>query len=71
MNWKNQLGKIIGDGSKTHTCFYQEKREEDDEEKNQSTSPSHTFPFALKLSKSSNKAEKADMHYEGSRIKQN
>ena len=26
--------------------------------KNKSTSPSHTFPIALKLSKSSNKAEK-------------
>ena len=31
-------------------------------EKNKSTSPSHTFPIALKLSKSSNKAEKIDMH---------
>ena len=31
-------------------------------EKNKSTSPSHTFPIALKLSKSSNKVEKEDMH---------
>ena len=30
-------------------------------EKNKLTSPSHTFPIALKLSKSSNKAEKADI----------
>ena len=30
-------------------------------EKNKSTSPSHTFPISLKLSKSSNNAEKADM----------
>ena len=30
--------------------------------KNKSTSPSHTFPIAFKLSKSSNKAKKADMH---------
>ena len=29
--------------------------------KNKLTSPSQTFPIALKLSKSSNKAEKADM----------
>ena len=31
-------------------------------EKNKLTLPSDTFPIALKLSKSSNKAEKADMH---------
>ena len=37
--------------------------------KNKSTSPSHTFPIALKLSKSSNKAEKVDMRYGGSGIK--
>ena len=30
-------------------------------EKNKSTSPNHTFPIALKLSKSSDKTEKADM----------
>ena len=30
-------------------------------EKNKSTSPSHTFPIALKLSKSNNKVEKVDM----------
>ena len=29
--------------------------------KNKSTTPSLTFPFAIKLSKASNKAEKADM----------
>ena len=29
--------------------------------KNKSTSPSHTFPIALKLSKSGNKAKKVDM----------
>ena len=29
--------------------------------KNKLTSPSQTFPIALKLSKSSNKAEKVDM----------
>ena len=31
---------------------------EDDEEKNKLTSPSQTFPIALKLSKRNNKAEK-------------
>ena len=30
--------------------------------KNKSTAPSLTFPFAIKLSKAGNKAEKADMH---------
>ena len=30
-------------------------------EKNKSTSPSHTFPIALKLGKRNNKAEKSDM----------
>ena len=30
--------------------------------KNKLTSPSQTFPIALKLSKSSNKAQKVDMH---------
>ena len=35
---------------------------EDDEEKNKSTAPSLTFPFAIKLSKAGNKAEKVDMH---------
>ena len=29
--------------------------------KNKSTAPSLTFPFAIKLSKAGNKAEKADM----------
>ena len=35
MNWKNQLGKLINDGSTTHKFFYQEKRVEDDEDKKQ------------------------------------
>ena len=30
--------------------------------KNKSTAPSLTFPFAIKLSKAGNKAEKVDMH---------
>ena len=34
---------------------------EDDEGKNKSTAPSLTFPFAIKLSKAGNKAEKTDM----------
>ena len=35
---------------------------ENDEGKNKSTTPSHTFPFAINLSKVGNKAEKAYMH---------
>ena len=31
-------------------------------EKNNSTAPSLTFPFAIKISKADNKAEKTDMH---------
>ena len=34
---------------------------EDDDEKNKSTTPSLTFPFAIKLSKAGNKAENANM----------
>ena len=30
--------------------------------KNKSTTPSLTFPFAIKFSKAGNKAEKVDMH---------
>ena len=71
MNRKNKLSKIIGDGRTTHTYFYYEKREEDYEGKNQSTSPSHTFPIALKLSKRNNKEEKADMHQGCLGIKKN
>ena len=70
MNLQSQVGKLIGDGEKTHTCFYQEKRMEDDEDKNKSTAPSLTFPFSIKLSKVGNKAEKADMHQGGYGIKQ-
>ena len=34
-------------------------------EKNKSTTPSLTFPFALFLNKTGNLAEKADMHFGG------
>ena len=43
---------------------------EDDEEKNKSTTPSFTFPFALFLNKTGNLAEKVDMYFGGSGIKQ-
>ena len=33
MNWKKNLGKLKSDGMKTHTCFYKEKRVEDEEDK--------------------------------------
>ena len=32
-NWKKCLGKIKSDGMTTHTCFYKEKRVEDEEDK--------------------------------------
>ena len=62
MNWKSQVGKLIGDRKTTHTCFYQEKIMEDDEVKNKSTAPNLTFPSAINLSKAGNKTEKEDMH---------
>ena len=71
MNWQSQVGKLIGDGKTTHACFYQEKIMEDDEEKNKSTAPSLTFPFASNINKAGNLAEKADVHQGGSGIKQN
>ena len=37
--------------------------------KNKSTTPSLTFPFTLILNKIGSFAEKADMHFGGSRIK--
>ena len=69
MNWKNQLGKIIGDGRKTHTYFYQDKRREDDVGKKKSTTPSLAFPFSLNLNKIDNFSENRDMHFGGSGIK--
>ena len=41
--------------------FIRRKKRRMMREKNKSTSPSHTFPISLKLSKSNNKAEKEDM----------
>ena len=71
MNWKGQVDKLISDGKTTHTCFYWEKRMEDDEGKeNKSTTPSLTFPFPINLNKADNLAEKADMRQGGSGIKQ-
>ena len=37
-------------------------------EKNKSTAPSHTFPFAINLNKVGNLAEEEDMHWGGSGI---
>ena len=48
MNWKNQLGKIIDDGRMNHTCFYQEKRVEYDEDKKQVKFTQSNFPNFLK-----------------------
>ena len=48
MNWKNQLGKIIDDVRKNNTCFYQEKRVEDDEDKKQVNFTQSYFPNFLK-----------------------
>ena len=39
-------------------------------EKNKSTTPSFTFPFAINLNKEGNLVEKEDMCYGGSGIKQ-
>ena len=50
-NWLKQVGKLIGDEKKTHSCFYLEKRKEDDVGKKNSTTPSLAFPFALNQNK--------------------
>ena len=71
MNWQIQEGKLIRDGKKNHTCFYQEKIMEDDEGKNKSTTPSLTFPFASNINKAGNLAEKEDMCQRGNGIKKN
>ena len=51
MNLLSQVGNIKRDGKKTHTCFYFEKRREDDVGKNNSTTPNIAFPFALNQNK--------------------
>ena len=38
-NWLKKVGKLIGDGKKTNSCFYLEKRKEDDVGKKQGKFP--------------------------------
>ena len=47
MNLLSQVGNIKMDGKKNHTLFYLDKKREDDEGKNKSTTPSLAFPFSL------------------------
>ena len=63
------MGKIKRDGKTTHTCFYLEKRREDDVGKKNSSTHSLAFPFALNQNKTGSFSEKADMHFGGSGIK--
>ena len=63
------MGKLISDGKKNHTCFYQEKIMEDDVGKKKSITPSLAFPFALILNKTSSFTEKVDMRFGGFGIK--
>ena len=46
-NWLSQVGKLKRDGKTTHTCFYLEKRREDDVEKKKAVTTRLAFPFAL------------------------
>ena len=46
-NLISQVGKLKRDGKTTHTCFYLEKRREDDVAKNKAITGSLAFPFAL------------------------
>ena len=64
-NWKNEVGKLIRNGKKTHTCFYRRKGWRMMWEKNKSTTPSIAFPFSLILNKTGSFTEKADMHFGG------
>ena len=47
MNLISKVGKIKRDGKKNHTCFYLEKRREDDVEKSKAVTPRLAFLFAL------------------------
>ena len=47
MNLLIQVGNLKRDGNKTHTCFYLEKRREDDVGKHKVVTPRLAFPFAL------------------------
>ena len=51
MNWKNKLGKLIGDGRTFHTCFYQDKWVDDDEDKKQVNFTQSNFPNCPKTQK--------------------
>ena len=42
------MGKLISGGNKTHSCFFLEKRKEDDVGKNKASSPRLAFPLCLK-----------------------
>ena len=64
------MGKIKRDGKKNPTCFYLEKRREDDVGKKNSTTPSLAFPFALNQNKTRQLfRKKANMRFGGSGIK--
>ena len=48
-NWIKQVGKLISDGNTTHSCFFLEKRKEDDLGKNKASSPRLAFPLCFKI----------------------
>ena len=48
INWLKKVGKIISDGKTTHSCFFLEKRKEDDVGKNKASFPRLAFPLCLK-----------------------
>ena len=71
MNLLSQVGKLKRDGNTTHTCFYLEKRREDDMGKKQGNYTLSSFSFCLNLEiKQGSFSEKADMHFRESGIKQ-
>ena len=64
MNLVSQVGNIKRDGKKTHTCFYLDKRREDDVGKKQGSYTYTIFSLFLKTSvKQGSFQEKADMHF--------
>ena len=61
MNWQSQIGKLLGDGRQLIHAFIRRKEWRMMREKNKSSTPSLTFPFASNINKAGNLVEKVDM----------
>ena len=51
MNWKGRMGKLKSSGMEAHTCFFMEKRVEDEEDKKLVHLTQSCFPMCLKTLK--------------------